>query len=198
MNALYACELIARQRGNAILVATMRSMRIFDQLQVQQPRVSSVPLMGAAASLGLGLALSQPQHRVIVVDGDASLLMQLGGLVTVSERRPANLVHFVVHNGTQFTGGANLKTPGESVVDFVGMARCAGYVRAETFSDEETLASNIADILSSCGPTFVELRVEAEDSTYSFDAPQREMPDLQFRRMGEESRALKNWLKERQ
>lgn len=198
MDAPYACELIARERGNAILVATMRSMRIFDQLQVGQPRISSVPLMGAAASLGLGLALSQPRHRVIVVDGDASLLMQLGGLVTVATQRPKNFVHFVIHNGTQFTGGANLRIPGEGVVDFVGMARAAGYAQARIFDDAGDFSRGISEILSSEGPTFVELRVEPEPSSYTYENPQKEMPDLQFRRMGEESRALMSWLEQAQ
>lgn len=196
MDALYACRLIARERGDAMLVSTMRSMRIFDQLGIGQPRVSSVPLMGAAASLGLGLALSQPHRRVIVVDGDASLLMQLGGLVTVAEQRPSNFIHFVIRNGTQFTGGANLRMPGEAAVDFVGMARSAGYRHAEKISDADELTRNIGDLLGGQGPTFVELRVEAEPSSYTYENPQQEMPDLQFRRMGEESRALMNWLRQ--
>ena len=68
MNILTACEIIGRVRGDAILIATMGSMVAFDKLGAQQPRLSSVPLMGGAPSLGLGIALAKPQCKVVVVD----------------------------------------------------------------------------------------------------------------------------------
>src|ERR1700760_3495630 len=97
-----ACQQIARARGQRVIVATMGAMFAFDALGVTERRLSSVPLMGGAASLGIGLALADPGGGVIVVDGDASLLMQLGGLVTVADSKVSNFIHFVVHNGTQF------------------------------------------------------------------------------------------------
>lgn len=196
MQTISACELIATHCGDAVLVATMRAMRAFDQLGVKTPRINSVPLMGGAASLGLGLALACPQQRVIVVDGDASLLMQLGGLVTVAGQRPRNFLHFVVQNGSQFTGGANLRLPGSNEADFPGLARAAGYRRVETFSELEVLAQHMAELVAAEGPVFVELRVQAEPAALSAEAPQTEMPDRQFKRMGEEARALKRYLEQ--
>jgi phosphonopyruvate decarboxylase len=154
--------------------------------------------MGGAASLGLGLALAQPTQRVIVVDGDGSLLMQLGGLVTVSGQRPSNFVHFVVHNGSQFTGGANLQLPGKGQADFPGLARAAGYRRVETFSEREALAECIGELVACEGPVFVELRVQAEPVTLGLENPQTEMPDRQFKRMGEEARLLQVYLERAQ
>ncbi len=130
-----ACRVIEGARGDAILVATMGAMTAFDQLGAAQPRINSVPLMGGAASIGLGLAIGRPDRRLIVVDGDASLLMQLGGLATVAERQPRNFHHFVIRNGTQFSGFSNLATPAEEIVDFAAMAKAAGYRRASGFDD---------------------------------------------------------------
>lgn len=195
MNLLQACAIIEKARNQATLVATMGAMFAFDGLKAAQPRISSVPLMGGAASLGLGLAIGEPRRQVIVVDGDASLLMQLGGLATVADRQPKNFAHFVIRNGAQFTGIANLATPAEAFIDYAGLALAAGYRSAYTFEDEADFAGQIAEILAADGPTFVELRVEAQPAMPG--APLKvEIPDLQFKRMGLEARALSAWLKE--
>ncbi|MDE2363722.1 MAG: thiamine pyrophosphate-binding protein [Hyphomicrobiales bacterium] len=195
MNLLQACTVIEGARKDAVLVATMGAMFAFDALKAAQPRISSVPLMGGAASLGLGLAIAEPTRRIVVVDGDASLLMQLGGLTTVADRQPANFVHFVARNGAQFAGAANLATPAETCVDYAGLAAAAGYRRTYRFEDEAALASHIDEVLGGIGPTFVELRVVTPPPIPG--APLKmEIPDLQFQRMGMEARALSAWLKE--
>lgn len=195
MNLLQACTIIENARKEAVLVATMGAMFAFDGLKAAQPRISSVPLMGGAASLGLGLAIAEPSRKIVVVDGDASLLMQLGGLTTVADRQPANFVHFVVRNGAQFTGVANLATPAETCVDYAGLAAAAGYRRTYRFDNETALAAHIDEILAGAGPTFVELRIVAQPTMPG--APLKiELPDMQFQRMGMEARALSIWLKE--
>ena len=195
MNLLQACTIIENARKDAVLVATMGAMFAFDGIKAAQPRISSVPLMGGAASLGLGLAIAEPLRKIIVVDGDASLLMQLGGLATVADRQPANFVHFVVRNGAQFTGVANLATPAESCVDYAGLAAAAGYRRTYRFEDETELAAHIDEVMSGGGPTFVELRVVTPPPIPG--APTKmEIPDMQFQRMGVEARALSTWLQE--
>src|SRR3989344_5558809 len=55
--------------------------------------------MGLASSIGLGLAISCPNKRVVVIDGDSSILMNLGSIVTVGNKQPANLLHIVIDNG---------------------------------------------------------------------------------------------------
>ena len=61
--------------------------------------------MGKASSIGLGIALARPDKKVLVIDGDGSLLMNLGSLVTVANMSPKNLVHFVYQNGTYGVSG---------------------------------------------------------------------------------------------
>ena len=191
MNILSACRVIEHARNNALLVATMGAMGAMDALGAAQPRVSSVPLMGGAPGLGLGLALARPDHKVIVVDGDASLLMQLGNLVTVAANRPANLYHFVICNGTQFSGMSNLPVPN---VDFCAMARAAGYRDAHRFDDEPAFAAAITSILDAEGPRFIALHVEPDAPRFSAATPQQDWANLHFDRMRGEARALSAWL----
>ena len=191
-----ACRVIEGARGDAILVATMGAMTAFDQLGAAQPRINSVPLMGGAASIGLGLAIGRPDRRLIVVDGDASLLMQLGGLATVAERQPRNFHHFVIRNGTQFSGFSNLATPAEEIVDFAAMAKAAGYRRASGFDDGFAFAEALPAILAEEGPVFTELRVTPPPPIPGANT-QFEIPPQQFVRMGAEAIALSAWLAER-
>ena len=194
MNTLSVCEAIAGIRGNAVVIGTMGSMVAFDKLGVNEGRINSVPLMGGAASLGLGIALAHPERKVLVVDGDASLLMQLGGLAGVAAQRPGNLYHFVVNNGVQFAGIYNLDVAGKGRVDFTGLARAAGYASSQRFSELGPFAKDLPAILATGGPAFVELVVEPEKSVFGKEHPQTEVPDRQFTRMGDEARALGAWL----
>jgi Thiamine pyrophosphate enzyme, C-terminal TPP binding domain len=157
-------------------------------------RISSVPLMGGAAGIGLGLALAQPQRQVIVVDGDASLLLELSGLVTVASAAPANLIHVVIKNGRQFTGLANLHAPAQSF-SFAEAARNAGYRSAQTIADGVRWAETLAQLLKTPGPHFVELLVEPMPQRAGAGFEQTELPDQQFERMGREALAVQQFLK---
>ena len=229
MNIVQACGVVAKGRGEAILVSTMLSMFIFDRIEgadgkarsvpllggkaglvlglavakmkkalrpatpgaevATTGRISSVPLMGGAAGLGLGLALAQPSRKVVVMDGDASLLMELGVLATVASARPRNLLHVVVHNGTQFTGLANMKVAAADF-PFAEVALKAGYVRAERIADGAAWAERFPALLAAEGPVFVELMVEPVPQQTKPGFEQEEMPDRQFDRMGQEALAL--------
>jgi len=196
MKILSACGVIEHARNDAILVATMGAMGAMDKLGAEQPRVSSVPFMGGAPGLGLGLALARPDKKVIVVDGDASLLMQLGNLVTVAANRPTNLYHFVICNGTQFSGMSNLPVPGNGHVDFCSMAIAAGYREAHSFNQEDSFTDAIDSILASVGPHFVALHVEPDPPQFSAATPQQDWMDFHFKRMHQEARAISGWLTE--
>ena len=119
--------------------------------------------MGHAASLGLGLALAQPERRVIVMIGDGSLLMNLGALATIAAERPGNLIVIVFDNGVYEITGAQ-PTPAtagveQSRVDFAVVARACGIARVQTFNDDDAWRSGIADLLSAGGPAVVVLDV---------------------------------------
>jgi thiamine pyrophosphate-dependent acetolactate synthase large subunit-like protein len=183
-----ACAAIAAARREhcpeAPLVATMSAMFAFDTLGVTERRIDSVPLMGGASGLGLGLALARPELPVIVVDGDASLLMELGSLVTVAHNRPLRYVHFVCANGVQFNGLRNLPTAGvEPTADFVAMARAAGYAHATRHDDAAALAAALPRLLAQEGPVFVELALEPDPARFGADNPLPLIPELQFQRM---------------
>ncbi|CAN7776258.1 thiamine pyrophosphate-dependent enzyme [Cupriavidus necator] len=191
-----ACAVIAAARKQlcpqAPLVATMSAQFAFDMLGETERRIDSVPLMGGAAGLGLGLALARPGLPVIVVDGDASLLMELGGLVTVAHNKPQRFVHFVMHNGAQFNGLVNLPTAGtEPTCDFAAMARAAGYNDVHTVDGPEALVALLPQLLSQEGATFVELVVEADPRRIGAQAPQPLLPEMQFVRMRNAVRQLR-------
>lgn len=191
-----ACAAIAAARKavcpEAPLVATMSAQFAFDMAGVTERRIDSVPLMGGAAGLGLGLALARPDLTVIVVDGDSSLLMELGGLVTVAQNRPKRFIHFLSNNGVQFNGLTNIPRPGsEPACDFVAMAKAAGYQHACKIGDLEALTAALPQILRQEGASFVDLVIDADDRRVGKDKPQPVLPDLQFVRMRNAVRKLK-------
>jgi thiamine pyrophosphate-dependent acetolactate synthase large subunit-like protein len=191
MKLLEACEAIRRARREhapfSVLVSTMSAMFAFDALGESSRRIDSVPLMGGAAGLALGISLAQPALLVVAVDGDASLLMELGGLVTVANAGPRHLIHLLVNNGVQFNGLVNMERVGTAArrCDFVAMALAAGYSKAIRLTDAVQLESVVADLLSTPQLAFVEMTVEAQAPMIGRDSAQPFIPDRQFERMRE-------------
>src|ERR1700741_1701760 len=124
-----ALKAIAAARGNAICVPTMTTSPAWREIAPHDLSVGCVGFMGGGPAMGAGLALARPERRVIVFDGDGSLLMQLGSLATIAGARPRNLVHLLFKNGVYHTSGSQ-DIPGGLTVDFVTMARGAGYKSA--------------------------------------------------------------------
>ena len=114
--------------------------------------------MGQGSSHALGLALGRPDKRVIVLDGDGSLLMNLGSLVTIGNAAPKNLVHCVCENGTYETNGA-VPIPGVRRLSFTAFARAAGYTKTYEFDRLEDWEREVARILKEDGPILVDLKV---------------------------------------
>src|SRR5215213_1245094 len=128
---------IARHVTEADIVLPVYSSA-FDWLDIRPNPLNylSHGAMGLASSHALGFALGRPDKRVIVLDGDGSLLMNLGTLVTIGEVAPKNLIHFVCENGTYEANGGHA-IPGRGQVDFAAIARASGYRKAYTFSELE-------------------------------------------------------------
>ena len=82
--------------------------------------------MGLASSIGLGLALHLPREKVVVLDGDGSVLMNLGTLATLARYRPANLVHVIFDNGSLLSTGGYDSHTASGVTDLAAIARGAG------------------------------------------------------------------------
>lgn len=155
---------IAGVRGEAICVPTMTTSPAWRAIAPDDLSIGCVGFMGGASSLGLGLALALPKRRVIVFDGDGSLLMQLGSLVTIAGARPRNLTHLLFKNGVYHTSGAQ-DIPGGLSVDFVQMAKAAGYRNAYAVSDFENFKRRLLSMLTDEGPLFVELHTSLADKT---------------------------------
>lgn len=113
--------------------------------------------MGLASSIGLGIAMAKPEHRVIVFDGDGNVLMNLGTLATIAARAPRNLVHLCFDNGVHASTGAQPTISDRVPLD--GVARAAGYRRVLRLETPEALAAAAADVLGGEGPTFCLVRI---------------------------------------
>lgn len=116
--------------------------------------------MGLASSVGLGIALSRPELTVIVLDGDGSVLMNLGGLTTLARYRPRNLVHVVFDNESLLSVGG-FPTATSTGSDIAAMARGAGIPRTATVNDVAGLQAELSDALKARDLTTIVAKVEA-------------------------------------
>jgi sulfopyruvate decarboxylase subunit beta len=116
--------------------------------------------MGIASSLGLGIALSRPELRVIVFDGDGSLLMNLGGLTTLARYRPRNLTHVVFDNESLLSVGG-FPTATSTGSDLAGIAKAAGVPRTGTVRTIDEFRRAFGEALSSADLTTLVAKVEA-------------------------------------
>jgi sulfopyruvate decarboxylase subunit beta len=116
--------------------------------------------MGLASSTGLGLALSLPQQKVVVLDGDGSLLMNLGSLSTMARYQPANLVHVVFDNQSLLSVGG-FPTATSTGTDLEGIARASGIPKALTVRTVEDFKTAVKDALGGSQLTTIIAKVEA-------------------------------------
>ncbi|HEY5349535.1 MAG TPA: thiamine pyrophosphate-dependent enzyme [Candidatus Lustribacter sp.] len=160
-----AIDLLAKHRNGAISVTTMQTAAPWHLGgHTNAFHLEASACMGSASSLGLGLALGTPDRKVVVLDGDGSLLMQLGSLVTIAGHAPRNLYHFVFANG-HYESSGNQPLPGNGKSDFVALARAAGYAVALRCSTAEQLDRALPDVFAREGPALIELVVERDDAT---------------------------------
>jgi phosphonopyruvate decarboxylase len=119
------------------------------------------PAMGGHASFALGMALAQPQEKVVLFDSEGDILMNLGALVTIAEKAPRNLYHFVLDNEVYATTGGQ-PVPNAQNVAYDVIARGAGYPSTYAFDNLEDFSTNIERILDEPGPVFVTMKVFPE------------------------------------
>lgn len=117
--------------------------------------------MGLASSTGLGLALSLPEQRVVVFDGDGSLLMNLGSLSTMARYRPKNLIHVVFDNESLLSVGG-FPTATGTVTDLEGIAKASGIPNVVTVWTVETFKSAMSEALGGSDLTTIIAKVEAK------------------------------------
>jgi phosphonopyruvate decarboxylase len=153
---------LAEHRGEAIVVPTYTSAFEWMRASPSPRNFLSVGAMGQASSHALGLALGFPDQKILVLDGDGSLLMNLPSLVTIANAAPKNLVHFVSENGCYEANGSH-PIPGRDKVSFAGLARAAGYPHVFEFDGLNRFAAELPAVLSLPGPVFATLKVVAGD-----------------------------------
>jgi len=120
--------------------------------------------MGLACPIALGVALAQPERRVIALEGDGSLLMQLGVLATIATLQPKNLTIVVMDNRTyQITGSQ--PTASAYGADFVTIARGTGIKRSDWALDEAMFERLIERALANDGPSFIAARIDDKPAT---------------------------------
>ncbi len=151
-------KVISEMRTDEIVVATMSAIKDWSKLSSSPLDFYVAGAMGYASSVGLGLSLAQTSRKVIVLDGDGSLLMNLGTLVTIAAVQPDNLIHFVLENQLyEVPGGIPL--PGVGKHNLAAFARAAGFSKVYEFDQFTDFREHVGPILREPGPTFVSLRV---------------------------------------
>lgn len=152
-------EILRAGRGTAVVVTTMTAARLWPQGGDSPLDINYLPsAMGHAADLALGIALAQPQRSVVCVNGDGSLAMNLGGLITAVAQRAANFVHLlIVNHSYHIVGGPPIPAAGR--VDWAGLARAAGWLQAWTCASSAEFAAILPAALAQSGPHFIALEV---------------------------------------
>ena len=115
--------------------------------------------MGLAIPIALGVALAQPRRHVVALEGDGSLLMQLGSLSTIAMLKPKNLTLVVMDNGIYQITGAQ-PTPAAAVADLVAIAIGCGVTNSAWAADEEDFERLIDQSMKAVGPTLIGVRID--------------------------------------
>lgn len=162
MKRIEALDVLAAHKADGVSLATMRAIPDWHEVGAASAfHLDNRTCMGVSAAIGLGIALARPERRVMVIDGDGSLLMQLGSLASIAGAAPPNFYHVVLVNGVYEATGYQ-PVPAADLVDFVGLALAAGYRHAQQIASLDVLRREIAGILDRTGPVLVALTIEPD------------------------------------
>ena len=159
MNRAAVMQVLKRHITNEIVVSSYSSAFDWKAQGERALNYFSHGAMGLGSSHGLGLALARPERKVVVLDGDGSLLMNLGTLVSIAGQSPKNLVLLCFQNNTYEANGGH-PIPQARVVDFAGIAKSSGIANASSINDLKEFERRLPEILKADGPVFVTLHVE--------------------------------------
>src|SRR3954466_12907189 len=144
-------KVVAQHRGDSIVVSGRGGKHWIELSDTALDIPLGDPAMGGHAGFGLGLALAQPDKRVVLFDSEGDILMSLGQLPTIAEQAPANFYHFILDNEVYATTGGQ-PVPGAKQVDYAALARASGYPVARNFADLGDFSRGLPEILASPGP----------------------------------------------
>jgi len=154
-----ATKAVNFHRNDALVVSTSSALR--DWSQVSERRDLDVDIsdcMDRAPAVGLGLALAQPGSKVLVLDCDSTLRTNLGGLATIGESNPQNLVHFVFDDASS-TSTSGIPIKEMDGLDLAQIANSSGYTKVYEFDKLEELLIGLEEIMRQTGPVFVRVKV---------------------------------------
>ena len=161
---------IVKLRKDDIVVSTETSIGAWADVTDDVTLDLPIPAMSKGSSMALGVALAKPDKRVILWDGDGSLLMNLGSLVTVGGMAPANLYHIVLDNGIYaMTGGQPV--PNADGIDYQGLAESAGYAKTYLFDNLEDWVTGIGEALEQKGPVLIVMKTAPELTDWRNNPP---------------------------
>ena len=170
-----AVRAVNYHRSDSVVVSTSAALREWNLVSERRELdVDLMDCMDRAPAVGLGLALAQPDGKVLVLDCDATLRTNLGGLATIGESRPDNLVHFVFDDASRSsTGGLPIRELDR--LDLVRMAESSGYAQAYHFDRLEELLIGLEEAMEQEGPIFVLVSVFQEVEAPAY--PDRKMAE---------------------
>lgn len=159
MDCIAALGVLSQERKDEVVITCMSNTHDWSKVSTRpELDIGMGAAMGKFSAFALGLALARPTEKVWLLDGDGSLLMNLGSLVTIAAMAPKNLMHFVWENDAYDTTGGQA-VPGAGLFDFAVIARGAGYPYAFVFDDVDALQTRIKEVLNLPGLTLVVLKV---------------------------------------
>lgn len=160
MNAREALEIIFKQIKNEPVVhATGYLCRISQAIKNRPQNFYMIGSMGMASSIALGVALHKPQKKVITLDGDGAVLMNLGTLPMVGALKPSNFLHIVIDNESyESTGDQPTYT---RTIRLEKIAKSSGYKNAQRVTNASQLKNSLTRFLKIKGPSFLLVKVEA-------------------------------------
>lgn len=161
MNRADLCKRLAsRLHGNEAIVGGIGNTNFDLWAAGQRPQnFYMLGSMGLACPIALGVAIAQPQRRVIAIEGDGSILMQLGSLGTIAAQKQKNLIVIILDNGAyQITGGQPTLTAHGT--DIVAVARGTGLEKSVWASDEKDFEACIDRACAKDGPWLIAVRTD--------------------------------------
>jgi thiamine pyrophosphate-dependent acetolactate synthase large subunit-like protein len=162
INRLEATRYLVEQLSDEPIIASCGNPK-FDLFTAAAKRKANFYMwnsMGMASSIGLGLAMARPGLKVIVLDGDGAILMNLNSLTTAAAKAPANLVYIIWDNAQyQITGGQPTHTHDNA--DIEAIARGAGFKQALTVNSVAAFKEALCQILSQPGPWILVAKTDA-------------------------------------
>jgi thiamine pyrophosphate-dependent acetolactate synthase large subunit-like protein len=158
-----AIRILLENRGDLLLVTGLGSTT-WDAASVADDESNFYlwGAMGAAAMVGLGLAIARPDRRVLVVTGDGEMLMGLGSLATIGVQCPPNLAIAVFDNGHYGETGMQTSHTAETV-DLIGVAQACGFSETFDITDELGLREFSARIRDTATPIFARIAISVEE-----------------------------------